>query len=101
MTFSDDFSDAMLGTASEPAEFSDQVTITATDGSTTTAMAVFVFQVGAVDEKERAVFYVADSATIKRAYKITFDSEVWEVVDVRPDGLGMLEVRCDKPEVTS
>lgn len=78
------------------------VTRTALDGTTTTGIpAAFEFQVGAVDEKERAVFRVRDNVAWQRGDYVTFESEQWTVIDIRPDSLGILELRCDKPEVTA
>ena len=82
-------------------EFAAAVTRTALDGSTSTINAQFEFQVGAVDAKERAVFRVADDVAWERGDYVTFNSERWTVIDIRPDDLGMLELRCDRPEVTS
>lgn len=99
--FIDQMDEDMTNTFLNTDEFAAQVTVTDLSGGTTTPKAVFVFQAGAVDEKERAVFYLADSVTIARGYYITLNAERWIVVDVRPDDRGMNEVRCDRPEVTS
>lgn len=97
----EDMDNVFLGTTAAPKEFAASVTITDLSGTTTTTPAGFVFQVGAVDEKERAVFYIADDVTIARGFYITFLGEQWTAVDIRPDDLGMTEVRCDKPDTTS
>lgn len=82
-------------------EFADTMTITDLDGADVADLAVFEFQVGAVDEKERAIFRFKDDAVLLRGYFITFQSQRWTVVDIRPDELGMIEVRCDSPEITA
>ena len=99
--FNNDFTNAYLGTSSDPGEFSAEITIRDNTGSNVTTRCVFVFQAGAVDEKERAVFYIDDSVTIERGYRILIAGEQWITVDIRPDKLGMNEVRCDRPEVTT
>jgi len=82
-------------------EYAATVTITNLAGVDVSAPAQFDFQVGAVDGKERALFRVKDSVTVARNFYITFLSERWIVIDTRPDDLGMVEVRCDRPEVTA
>lgn len=99
--FLDQLDEDMTNTFLNTTEFAATVTVTALDATTVTAPAAFVFEAGAVDEKERAKFYLADSVTIARGYYITFAGERWIAVDIRPDELGMNEIRCDKAEVTS
>jgi hypothetical protein len=82
-------------------EFASSVIVTDRDGAQVTVKAQFDFQVGAVDEKERAVFRFKDSVQVERNYYVTFLGERWIAVDIRPDDLGMIEVRCDQPEITS
>ena len=82
-------------------EFAANVVIQSAAGVNTTVLAQFDFQVGAVDGKERALFRMKDSVDVARNYYITFLGERWIVIDIRPDDLGMLEVRADRPEVTA
>lgn len=97
LQFDEDMDNVFLNSA----EFADTLTITDNDGADVVSIAVFEFQVGAVDEKERAVFRFKDDDVLLRGYFIEYQSQRWTVVDVRPDELGMLEVRCDSPETTA
>jgi hypothetical protein len=83
------------------AEFAEGVVIQDTAGVNASVTAQFDFQIGAVDGKERAIFRVKDSVDAERNYYVTFNSERWIIVDVRPDDLGMKELKCDRPEVTA
>lgn len=71
------------------------------DGNSTPVTINFEFQVGAVDEKERAIFRVKDDVAWERGDYVVFLTNRWTVIDIRPDELGMLELRCDIPETTS
>lgn len=99
--FNEDFEQAYLGTAASPGEFSATITVRNNAGVDTTTRCVFVFQAGAVDDKERAIFYLDDEVAVERGYRILIGGEQWIVVDIRPDRLGMNEIRCDRPEVTT
>lgn len=101
MTFRDQLDTDMDSVFLNTSEFADSIDITDLDGNVTTTKAYFEFQVGAVDEKERAIFVMKDSENIARGYFITYLTEIWTVIDIRPDGLGSFEVRCDQPEVTA
>lgn len=84
----------------ENTPFGDEITRTDLSGATTTLRAQFDFQVGAVDDKERAVFLVSNAVDWQRGDYVTHQGLRWTVIDVRPDGLVAFELRCDKPEIT-
>jgi len=89
------------------AEFVDVISRSQLDGTITASIpASFELFVGAVDEKERSLFRVADDISWQRADYVLFTSSItglverWVVVNIRRDELGMIELRCDKPEIT-
>ena len=100
-TFLEQLDEDMTNVFMSLTEYAANVTITNLAGADTVIPSQFEFQVGAVDGKERALFRFKDNVTVARNFYITFLSERWIVIDIRPDDLGMLEVRCDRPEVTA
>jgi len=101
VSFRDQLDSDMTNVFLNALEFAQSVTLTDLDGNDTTITTYFEFQVGAVDAKERALFTFKDNITVARGYVITYLTEEWLVIDIRPDGLGSIEVRCDQPEITA
>ncbi len=100
-SFNDMLDDDMDNVFLNTLEFAAAITRTTLAGVTSSINAAFEFQVGAVDEKERAVFRVKDDVAWVRGDYVTFNSEQFVVIDIRNDDLGMLELRCDLAEVTN
>lgn len=79
----------------------DTATLTyAIDGTTKSLQVSFIEQVGAVDDRLRAVFtYDADDVDteVQRGdfFVLSGQTQRWYAIDVRDDKAGGIEVRCD------
>lgn len=77
----------------------DSAAYTTVAGVTSTVVVVFNEFVGAIDNKQRAIFTVSSEAVAapQRGDSFVLDGETqrWDVVDVRASRAGEFELRCD------
>ena len=92
--FKDDFENAF-----EPMldYMGDTVVYTPVGGTAVTIQAIFNEQVGAIDDRQRAIITVDASVVTnpRRGDRFTLSSRTWKTVDVREDEAGTVEMRCD------
>lgn len=81
-------------------EFAAALSYRAIDETVTAFTGVPEEQVGALDDKQNKLFRFSASVafTPERNGEITHAGDVWIIVDIRVDDLGMFEVRTIKPE---
>ena len=87
-------------------QFGEDVTITTPAGASVTRKAIFNRMVFARDHNQDASFQIAADATTgvaspTRGYRITHESVVWTVEEVRTDDDGSHELMCRAPELVT